>query len=93
MSLRRLIKAMFSSPKPPARPATTTVHIALKDGAERFFRYPGILKGWPLDMRLDAVMDEMDEGTIESPVRVFRDFGDGTVKREEITIYSPIEDM
>lgn len=93
MSLRRLLKAMFSAPvHHPIKPATTTVHICLKDGSERSFRYPGILKGYVLDIRLDAVMDEMDDGNILSPIKIFRDYGDGSVRTEDLKIYSPVDD-
>ena len=53
--------------------------------------YPGIQRGWDLDMKLDAVMDEMDDGAIRSPVEIIRQHSDGRVKTENIRIYSPDE--
>jgi len=73
------------------KPATTTVVIRLKNGYERMHRYPGIQKGWDLDMKLDALMDEMDDGAIKSPVQIIREHADGKVKTEDIRIYSPDE--
>jgi len=73
------------------KPATTTVVIRLKNGYERMHRYPGIHKGWDLDMKLDALMDEMDDGAIKSPVQIIREHADGKVKTEDIRIYSPDE--
>ena len=69
----------------------TTVIIRLKSGHERMHRYAGILKGWDLDIRLDAVMDEMDDGQIASPVQIIREHANGTVKTENLRIYSPDE--
>ena len=73
------------------KPATTTVVIRLKNGYERMHRYPGIQKGWDLDMKLDALMDEMDDGAIKSPVQIIREHSDGKVMTEDIRIYSPDE--
>ena len=71
------------------KPATTTVVIRMKNGHERMHRYPGIQKGWELDLKLDAVMDEMDDGAIKSPVQIIREHADGRVRTEDIRIYSP----
>ena len=73
------------------KPATTTVVIRTKDGHERMHRYPGIQRGWDLDMKLDAVMDEMDDGAIRSPVQIIREHANGKTKTEDVRIYSPDE--
>ena len=61
--------------------------------AERSFKYPGIQKGWHLDMKIDAVMDEMDDGKIVSPIKIVRHYRrrhcEGA-KRSKI--YSPVDD-
>ena len=80
---------LFRSEPQLLKPATTTVVIRMKNGHERMHRYPGIQKGWELDMKLDAVMDEMDDGAIKSPVQIIREHADGRVRTEDIRIYSP----
>ena len=71
------------------KPASTTVVIRMKNGHERMHRFPGILKGWDMNFRLDAVLDEMDDGAIKSPVQIIREHADGRVRTEDIRIYSP----
>ena len=81
---------MFNNKRSPG-PTSTTVVIRMKTGHERMHIYPGIQRGWDLDMKLDAVMDEMDDGAIRSPVEIIRQHADGRVKTENIRIYSPDE--
>ena len=81
---------MFNNKRSPG-PTSTTVVIRMKTGQERMHIYPGIQRGWDLDMKLDAVMDEMDDGAIRSPVEIIRQHADGRVKTENIRIYSPDE--
>ena len=54
--------------KPLTRPASTTVVFRFIGGQERMHRFPGIQGGWRLDLKLDALMDEMDEDTVMSPI-------------------------
>ena len=73
------------------KPATTTVVIRMKNGHERMHRFPGILTGWEMNFRLDALMDEMDDGAIRSPVQIIREHANGKTKTENVRIYSPDE--
>ena len=73
------------------KPATTTVVIRMKSGHERMHRFPGILNGWEMNFRLDALMDEMDDGAILSPVQIIREHANGKTKTENVRIYSPDE--
>ena len=73
------------------KPATTTVVIRMKNGHERMHRFPGILNGWEINYRLDALMDEMDDGAIKSPVQIIREHANGKTKTEDVRIYSPDE--
>ena len=73
------------------KPATTTVVIRMKNGQERMHRFPGILNGWEINYRLDALMDEMDDGAIKSPVQIIREHANGKTKTEDVRIYSPDE--
>ena len=82
---------LFKSEPQLLKPATTTVVIRMKNGHERMHRFPGILRGWDMNFRLDALMDEMDDGAIKSPVQIIREHADGKVKTEDIRIYSPDE--
>ena len=83
---------LFKTTKPELlKPAMTTVIIRLKSGHERMYRYPGIQRGFDLDVKLDALMDEMDDGAIKSPIQIVREHADGRVKTENIRIYSPDE--
>ena len=74
-----------------SRPAFTTVVINLRSGHQRMHRFHGIHQGFELDIKLDALMDEMDDGNILSPVQVIREHKDGSTRTEEIRIYSPDE--
>ena len=94
MTFLRRLKAFFR-PRTPnhfMRPATTTVHLTLKDGVERSFRLPGIQKGMALDIKIDALIDEMDDGNIASPISIIRQHPNGDVTREEMKIYSTVEE-
>ena len=77
--------------KPLARPASTTVVFRFIGGQERMHRFPGIQGGWRLDLKLDALMDEMDENTVMSPISIIREHPDGRVKTEDLRIYNPNE--
>ena len=63
----------------------------MKNGLERMHRFPGILNGWEMNYRLDALMDEMDDGAIRSPVQIIREHANGKTKTENVRIYSPDE--
>ena len=77
------------TPKPLARPATTTVVFRFIDGQERMHRFPGIQSGYRLDIKLDAIMDEMGDNTIVSPISIIRELPDGRVKTEDLRLYNP----
>ena len=76
------------TPKPLARPATTVVFRFI-DGQERMHRFPGIQSGYRLDIKLDAIMDEMGDNTIVSPISIIRELPDGRVKTEDLRLYNP----
>ena len=80
---------LFKSKPQLLKPATTTVVIRMKNGHERMHRFPGILNGWEMNYRLDALMDEMDDGAIRSPVQIIREHANGKTNTENVTIYSP----
>ena len=82
---------LFSSEPQLLKPAITTVVIRMKNGHERMHRFPGILKGWDMNFRLDALMDEMDDGAIRSPVQIIREHANGKTRTEDVRIYSPDE--
>jgi len=82
---------LFKSDVRLLKPATTTVVIRMKNGHERMHRFPGILNGWEMNFRLDALMDEMDDGAIRSPVQIIREHANGKTKTENVTIHSPDE--
>lgn len=82
---------LFKSDVRLLKPATTTVVIRMKNGHERMHRFPGILNGWEMNYRLDALMDEMDDGAIRSPVQIIREHANGKTKTEDVRIYSPDE--
>ena len=42
-----------------------------------------------MDLKLDALMDEMDEETVMSPISIIREHPDGRVKTEDLRIYNP----
>ena len=69
------------------RPSRTEVRMRLTCGSERRFVYPGIQKGWELDLKLDALMDEMCYEAIVSPMKIVRHYPSGKVTGEDIRIY------
>ena len=77
------------TPKPLTRPATTTVVFRFFDGQERMHRFPGIQSGYRLDIKLDAIMDEMGDNMIVSPISIIRELPDGRVKSESLKLYNP----
>ena len=82
---------LFKSEPQLLKPATTTVVIRMKNGHERMHRFPGILRGWDMNFRLDALMDEMDDGAIRSPVQIIREHSNGTTHTQNVTIHGPDE--
>ena len=69
---------------------STTFVIRLKDIGERQFRFPKVM-GWrEAQDTLDPLLDEMDNGYIESPVWIVRSKGEKTTC-EEVKIYGKDE--
>ena len=66
----------------------TTVIIHLKTGEYRMHRFPGIQQGFDLDLKLNHLLNEMNDGNIKSPVKVVRKHVDGSFKTQEIKIIS-----
>ena len=67
----------------------TSVCIKIKDGGMRFHNYPGIQRGYELDVKLDALLDEMGDGSILSPIKIVRVYPNGKRKSEDVRIYIP----
>ena len=69
---------------------STTFVIRLKDIGERQFRFPKMM-GWKeAQDTLDPLLDEMDNGYIQSPVWIVRSKGEKTTC-EEVKIYGKDE--
>ena len=64
----------------------TTIIIHLKTGEFRVHKFPGIQKGFDLDMKLNALLNEMHDGNIKSPVKVVRKSAEGIFKTQEIKL-------
>ena len=71
---------------PKQESTATTLIINLKKGGFRSYRFPGILEGFELDLRLNSILDEMHDGNISSPLKVVRKTSDGIYRIQEIKL-------
>ena len=69
------------------RPETTVI-IHMKTGEFRMHRFPGIQQGFDLDLKLNHLLNEMNDGNIKSPIKVVRKDAKGVFKTQEIKIIS-----
>ena len=78
---------MPSRTRASTRPETIVI-LHLKTGEYRMHRFSGIQQGFDLDLKLNHLLNEMNDGNIKSPVKVVRKYADGSFKTQEIKIIS-----
>ena len=74
-----------SKTKASMKPETTVV-INFKGGEYRMHRFPGLLEWFELDMKLHSLLDEMNDGNIQSPIKVIRKDAEGAFKTQLINV-------
>ncbi len=92
-SLMMMLQAMQSMQTPPAdgdaKPTFGTVIIVcLGNGDERQYRFEPLMNYREAQDVLDPILDDMDGGSIVSPVHIHRFYPSGKITTEEVTIYS-----